>query len=841
MPSDKLELEAALDVEGLLKQLQLCTTGAEEAFPQRAELGASIAQLASQLQTRHPDSDAAGQLASLAEALGAAEDAAALAVAGARGLRLVMQASSLLTPVEPEPVVPSHVARKERRAKAAKRRQRAAIADAEASEREGTLDARDAPVESLPGIGAVTGQALRSRGLATLGELLWLLPLAYRDERRITPFSELVEGEHAVTAGHVVSARGGGGRGRGGRMADVVLRDAAGDELRLVWFRAPGGLAARFREGQCFTAAGRVESFRGRLGINHPVTAQVPEGQQPTGPGIVPRYSEVPGVGTRTLQRAVHAAVERAAAALPDAVPASVRAAEGLDTLQVSLRALHHPPQDLDAEALAAWNAHGSEPHRRLVYEEFFLLELALHHRRVEEQGARSEALEAPDAPMERARRALGFALTGAQERVVSEIGSDLRRQEPMRRLLQGDVGSGKTAVALLSAAQAVAAGAQVAFMAPTEVLAEQHFRGLGPLSEALGLKSALLVGGARSAHRKQVLKQLESGALDLVVGTHALLSDSVTFARLRLVIVDEQHRFGVAQRLRLVDKGGGLAPHLLVMTATPIPRTLTLALHGDLAVSVLDEMPPGRVPPVTRAYPASERERALRQLERALESGGQAYVVCPAIEEHEEQPLRTVEEAYRELSERFSAWGVELLHGRLPQADKQAAMERFASGQAKVLVATTVIEVGVDVSAANLMLIEHAERFGLAQLHQLRGRVGRGGQRSACLLVHEAVGDDANARIAALCDSHDGFVIAEQDLTLRGPGELFGRRQSGLPGFRFGDLRRDVALLERAQLQAAEVVSADPDLTRPEHAGARAALLRLQDSRHAVVKEEAG
>jgi ATP-dependent DNA helicase RecG len=405
-------------------------------------------------------------------------------------------------------------------------------------------------------------------------------------------------------------------------------------------------------------------------------------------------------------------------------------------------------------------------------------------------------------------------------------------------------VGSGKTAVAMLAAAHCVAAGAQVAFMAPTEILAEQHFRSLAPLAAALGMRASLVLGGERASHRKKTRKALEEGTLDLAVGTHALLSEGVRFARLGLVIIDEQHRFGVGQRLRLVDKadnGRSLAPHLLVMTATPIPRTLALALHGDLEASVLDELPAGRIPIVTRAYDHSQRERALQQLERALEAGGQAYVVCPSIEETDDNPFAAVEKTHAELSQRFAQYGVELLHGRLRPEHKQTAMERFVSGEARVLVSTTIVEVGVDVPRANVIMIENAERFGLAQLHQLRGRVGRGGQRSACLLVHQAVSEESRARIAALCESSDGFRIAELDLQLRGPGELFGHRQSGLPGFRFGDLRRDAPLLARARDAAQRVIESDPELQRPEHAAALRALQRWNEGERTIVREEAG
>lgn len=702
----------------------------------------------------------------------------------------------------------------------------------------------DAPVESLPGIGEVTGQSLRARGLSTAGQLPWVLPLDYLDERAVLPIARLSVGERQVTAGEVVSARV-ASRGRARRMAEVVLRDPESDEgitLRLVWFRAPGGLISRFREGARFRVVGEVSEYRGQLCMNHPQTELIQADDDARAAGPVPRYPEVRGVAPRVLARAIAVALQRTGAFIEEAVPGPALEGEGLPSLLDALRALHAPPQDMDDATLALWNDHRSDNHVRLAFEEFFLLELALQRRRVEDQGVRAHALVAPAAALDRVRKAMPFELTSAQHRVAGEIDEDLRQDRPMRRLLQGDVGSGKTAVALLAAAHVVAAGSQVAFMAPTEVLAEQHVRSIGPLAEALGLRAALVVGGARASHRNKTRRGLSVGTIDLAIGTHALLSEGVEFHRLGLVIVDEQHRFGVGQRLSLVGKSGDdVAPHLLVMTATPIPRTLMLALHGDLSASVLDEMPPGRLPPVTRAYPMDQREAALKQLERGLDSGGQAFVVCPTIDEDGELDLRSAVECHRELSARLGDNRVGLLHGRLDAEDKQEVMERFIGGSVPVLVSTTIVEVGVDVPAANVMLVEHAERFGLAQLHQLRGRVGRAGQRSACLLVHDTAGDASRARIDIMCETTDGFRIAEEDLRLRGPGELFGRKQSGLPGFRFGDLRRDGPLLARAREAALRVIERDADLVLPEHSGARAALDRMQRGATAVVKEEAG
>jgi ATP-dependent DNA helicase RecG len=757
------------------------------------------------------------------------------AVAAARAMRLRMQAAA--EPSSPAKAVAPPRDRNREKAIAAGQARALRADDPKAS-------AGERPVEVLHGVGRSLGLQLRARRLCTVGDLAGLLPLGYHDERRLTAFPELVPGERQVTCGRVRSCKMSPRRGR--RVAEVLLEDdeappGSGTTLRLLWFRVPEGLLARFRPGVRFRVAGVVERYQGQIGMTHPQTELLRRDLPARTGGVVPRYPVVRGVPPRTLGRLVRAAVDRCARELPEAVPERLRRREALGSAAAALRALHAPAADLDAEALARWNEARTEHHTRLALEEFFLLELALHRRRAEEHGVKAEALIGMPAPVARARTALGFELTAAQARVVAEVSRDLEQTAPMRRLLQGDVGSGKTAVAMLAAAHAVSAGAQVAFMAPTEVLAEQHFRALRPLAESMGLRAALALGGERAAHRRKTRKGLAEGRIDLVVGTHALLSEGVRLSRLRLVIVDEQHRFGVAQRLRLIDKAAGLAPHLLVMTATPIPRTLALALHGDLSASVLDELPPGRIAAVTRAYRTPEREQALRQLERGLQSGGQAYVVCPAIEPNEETGLRSALETFAELEQRFPSCGVTLLHGRLTAEEKQTAMERFTRGEARVLVSTTIVEVGLDIPGANVILVEQAERFGLAQLHQLRGRVGRAGQRSACLLVHEASGEDALARIRILCESHDGFRIAEEDLRIRGPGELFGRRQSGLPGFRFGDLRRDLPLLERARELAREVIDVDPELVREEHEGARLSLQALAESERALVKEEAG
>lgn len=801
--------------------------------------------------------EAAPTLAAAAQRLAKARTPEAVLVAAAASLRMLSQANVQSAPVavaggvpatdEAGAATPNKRGRSPQDARRDAARQRKQ-AQAIAADGAGTLDALDRPVESLSGIGQRAGEALRRRGIDTVGELALLLPRRYEDERKTTPFGELQAGARQVVVGVVAATRAGGGRRRFVEVTFEATEEERGGRtgmLRCIWFQAPYGLSQRFVRGARFRVAGLVDEFRGVLSMSHPDALRL-DGEEDVHVGVLPRYPDLPGVAPKLVARSARAAVERIADGYPEAVPAEIRRSEGLPELVDALRALHDPPADLDDAALAAWNDGRTPFHARLAYEEFFLLELALHARRAEEAGLWAEPLVAARAPVARARAALPFQLTKAQERVLAEIASDLGRDVPMRRLLQGDVGCGKTAVAMLACAHAVASGAQAAIMAPTEVLAEQHFRSLEPLAKALGLRMALVVGGARVSHKRNVRKELAEGTLDVAVGTHALLVEGVVFRRLRLVVVDEQHRFGVSQRLRLVEKSGGsdarpVLPHLLVMTATPIPRTLALALYGDLDVSVIDELPPGRRPTLTRAYPEARREEAYVQLGRALDAGGQAFVVCPLVEESEEVELRDATSTFEELSRRFAEQGVELLHGRLPPEQKQRAMARFASGEVRVLVATTVVEVGVDVPRANVILVEHAERFGLAQLHQLRGRVGRGGQASACLLVHEARGDDAVARLRVLCETNDGFRIAEEDLRIRGPGELFGRKQSGLPGFRFGDLSRDVELLQRARDAARGMLAGDPGLTAPEHEGARRALARLAASPRSVVREEAG
>ncbi len=531
----------------------------------------------------------------------------------------------------------------------------------------------------------------------------------------------------------------------------------------------------------------------------------------------MPVYSSTEGLGQRQLRRLMWRIVEAFAAEVPEVLPDAVLARRRLTPLGRAVRDAHFP--ETEAARTAAL--------RRLAFDDFLYLQLGLAILRSRATRARGLAMDPPGRLVDRLRQALPYRLTGAQERVWSEIRRDMAAPFPMHRLLQGDVGSGKTIVAALAVATAVEAGYQAAVMAPTEILAEQHFMTFRRLLEPLDVPVTLLTSSVRTREREARRAAVASGAAPCVVGTHALIQEEVAFRRLGLAVVDEQHRFGVEQRARL--RGKGERPDLLVMTATPIPRTMALTLYGDLDVSVLDELPPGRAPVKTVARTEAKRPEIYQFLRRQLQEGRQAYVVYPLVEESEAVDLKAATDMAGHLQrDVFPEFAVGLLHGRLPFDEKEAIMRRFKAGQLHLLVSTTVVEVGIDVPNASVMLVEHAERFGLSQLHQLRGRVGRGPWRSYCILLHAAhLAEDARQRIDALVGTGDGFRIAEADLRLRGPGEFFGTRQSGLPRFRVADLLRDAAVLEEARVEAQAIIAADPELRRPEHRGLREGLLQ--------------
>ncbi len=713
------------------------------------------------------------------------------------------------------------------------------------------------PLTTLSGVGAKRAETLAKRGLRTLSDVVFLLPSRYDDRRSLVSVGDLEVGRRATFVARVLVADFTATRARG-RMQQVY-QALVGDEsgtVQLKWFHGGEHVRDRVRKGASLLVTGDVRRYRFSKELLHPEiellddgASELPAAKEATPPDVVPRaahatkdeatseppilrrivpiYASVEGVPPRTLRRLVEAAVGTCADVAPGFLPERVVRARGLPDVASALRDVHEP--DLEAE-LEPYLRRRSAAHERLVLEELFLLQLGLELRRAGRMRAPGISLAARAEPMRAAVEALPFPLTKAQQRVVAEIQVDLAQPHPMHRLLQGDVGSGKTAVAFLAASVAAVAGHQSALMAPTELLAEQHERTLQRLAgPARSLRIALLTASVPRAQAQAVREALAAGEIDLVVGTQALLSPEVSFARFALAIVDEQHRFGVLQRQALLGRDPeGREPHLLVMTATPIPRTLALTLYGDLELSVIDELPPGRSPVTTDLLRPGEGKRVLALLRETVARGEQAYVVYPLVEESEKSDLRAATESAEKIAAALKGVRVDLVHGRLDAVARGEAMARFERGETQVLVSTSVIEVGVDVANATLMIVEHAERFGLAQLHQLRGRVGRGSQPGACLLFARGSTAESEARLSALVETTDGFAIADADLRIRGPGEFLGTRQSGrLPDLRLADLLRDGDLLGVARDAARALLRGDPGL-RANPAVARAVSRRF-------------
>ena len=690
------------------------------------------------------------------------------------------------------------------------------------------LAALGRPAQFVRHVGPKRAAELARFGLATVEDLLWHLPFRYEDRRALVPLRALRAGEEATAAGEVASVRQATVGRHGRRVLEVVLRD--GDALCvLVWFNRIGWFGRRFTSGQRLLVHGRVEpSLRGGPPrIVHPdVTPLDAEEEADAQQRILPVYEKPTTMPVGVMRCMVHAAVEDFADRAPSVMPAAIAERQRLIDLGRALRHVHCPPPEADLIALGEAR---SLAHRALVFDELFFLQLGLALRRSAAVAEPGTAFP-PSARLAPAlRAALPFRPTAAQERAVAEIEADLAAPHPMRRLLQGDVGSGKTLVALLAALTVIDAGYQAALMAPTELLAEQHLATLAPLLAPLEVRAALLTGAVKGRARRDALAGIARGQVALAVGTHALIQEGVSFARLGLAIVDEQHRFGVLQRAALQRQGDGdRALDVLVMSATPIPRTLALTLWGDLAVSTLDELPPGRTPVTTELCRAARRARLHRRIREEVAGGHQAYVVYPLVEESEKSALRAATTMVRELGEGpLAGLRLALVHGRMKAEEKDAVMRAFKAGAHDVLVSTTVIEVGIDVPNATVIVIEHAERFGLAQLHQLRGRVGRGTAPGYCaLVVPDWVGEEPYRRLRILEESTDGFRIAEADLALRGPGDFLGTRQAGLPPFRVANLVRDTELMRAARDEAAWWLARDPDLSRPESAAVRAVLL---------------
>jgi ATP-dependent DNA helicase RecG len=662
--------------------------------------------------------------------------------------------------------------------------------------------------------------ALKKKGVQRIGDVLFLLPRAYEDRRSVKRIAQLRGGERGTIIATVRDTEESSGRGR--RFFRAVLGDASGT-IAAIYFQTGPWLKARFPIGKRLVVSGDVrQSLRG-WEMPHPEIE--PADDVETSPihfnRIVPIYPGFERQEQRSLRELAFKVAEKFASAIEEPLPDAVRARIGLLPLAAALRLIHFP---IPTSSFAALDSHQSDAHRRLAFDELFFLQLGMALKRHGVRVTPGIAFDVSEPRLEAACTLLPFTLTGAQRRVVEHLARDMARPEPMNRLVQGDVGSGKTAVAMVAASVAVQNGYQVAVMAPTEILAEQHFKTFSKFFAVAQVDVVLVTGSGTAKAKRERRERVASGQAMIAVGTHALIEDAVEFAKLGLVVVDEQHRFGVIQRHRLMSKG--VRPDVLVMTATPIPRTLAMTMYGDLDVSVIDELPPGRTPIDTRLFNEKSKPKAWEAVREQLAQGHQAYVVYPLVEESEKIDLSDATQGAQQLKAVFPEARVGLLHGRMKQDEKDAVMSAFRAHQLDVLVATTVIEVGVDVPNASVMVIEHAERFGLSQLHQLRGRVGRGAAKSHCFLIAGyARSEDSQARLEVMVETSDGFVIAERDLEIRGPGEFLGTRQSGLPELAVANLARDQDLLSRAQLEAREIVEKDPELSRPEHLRLRKAL----------------
>ncbi len=657
-------------------------------------------------------------------------------------------------------------------------------------------------------------KAMERMGLTRDIDLALHLPLRYEDETQLTPLDAAHDGDTVQCEGDVIECRI---EIRGRRQLLVKLRDDHGGQVQLRFLHFYPAHQKTMAVGSRIRARGEIRvGFFGREMV-HPTFRKV-DAQTPLATSLTPVYPTSAQLPQAYLRKAVASALKRAP--LDEVLPPGIVPA-GLPSLRETLQFLHHPPP---SAGLSTLEDHTHPAWQRLKFEELLAQQLSQQQAQRERAHLRAPVLRGAKGGLhERLLGALPFALTGAQQRVTEEIAADLALPQPMHRLLQGDVGSGKTVVAAIAAAVAMDAGWQCALMAPTEILAEQHFRKLIGWLEPLGVQVAWITGSVKGKARQKMLDAAASGEAKLVVGTHAVIEDKVSFARLGLAIIDEQHRFGVAQRLALrkkladsiVEDDPGavpMEPHLLMMSATPIPRTLAMTYFADLAVSTIDELPPGRSPIVTRVFADGRRDDVIEKIAAAVQDGRQVYWVCPLIEESEALDLKNATETHEELSAALPGQKVGLLHGRMPPAEKAAVMALFSSGEMSVLVATTVIEVGVDVPNASLMVIEHAERFGLSQLHQLRGRVGRGSVASVCVLLYTGpLSDTGKSRLRAMAETTDGFEIARRDLDIRGPGEFMGARQSGAQLLRFADLEEDAPLLSAARSLAPRLLDQYP------------------------------
>ena len=673
----------------------------------------------------------------------------------------------------------------------------------------------DTPIQYCKGIGPKRAEMLQKLGISTVEDALAYLPWRYEDRGNLKKIGRLTYGSYETVSGEVVSAEVVSTKRQRVKIFELLITDKSG-MLIGSWFNQPF-MQKMFRKGQKVILSGIVKAnpYKGGLPqIDNPDYEIMDDTESDslihTG-RTVPIYRTTAGLSVRYLRSMLKAVLDSCGASVHEMLPEEIVKKYSLMPVPDAYFEVHFPSQEKD---IARLNRGMSPAHRRLSFEELFVLELGLALRKrgtvAEKKGISFKPLDSLEKAL---RKSLPFNLTRAQERVIAEIKRDMIAERPMNRLVQGDVGCGKTVVALVASLLAVENGYQACIMAPTEILAEQHYKNMSALAGPLGLTVRSLTGSHRKKEKEAVLAEIESGSAQIVVGTHALIEAQVKFKRLGLAVIDEQHRFGVLQRSTLTSKG--YEPDVLVMTATPIPRTLALTVYGDLDVSVIDEMPPGRSPVITRLFFESKRREAYQFIESELAKGRQVYVVYPLVEETEKSDLKAATEMAAHMQKDiFPHWKIGLLHGRMKGQEKESVMTSFKAGEIQILVSTTVIEVGVDVPNATVMVIEHPERFGLAQLHQLRGRVGRGGHQSYCILMGPRMfAEEARERLTAFSRTNDGFKIAEEDLRLRGPGEFFGTRQSGLPDLRAANIIRDADLVEQARSEAFDLIQQDPVL----------------------------
>ena len=675
------------------------------------------------------------------------------------------------------------------------------------------------PLQYLKGVGPKLSAVFAKKGINTVGDLIHRHPRIYRDQRVLNSFSELKPQAYITLYGYVADKKVFHVAGGRKQIYEMVVKSPAG-YISCKYFRLPyRGYFDSLEIDQKVKVTGQVRYYQNRPELTHPDVHPFSGEDEEQEDALIPIYTEIEKISQIKIRKmiatAFSALMQDEVFLQSDPLPEWLKQEYHLKDKISALREIHQP-QSKEAELYLRFQAPAQ---KRLIFDEFFFLQLYMGMKKAGLKKESAPPIKISSAFSDQVKRSLPFSLTQAQERVFREITEDMQKNHPMHRLIQGDVGCGKTIVALLSACPVIESGFQCAIMAPTEILAEQHYQNALSLLKPLNISVSLLTGKTRARVKREICEKLLSGYTSLCVGTHALIQESVQFKKPGLVIVDEQHRFGVHQRALLKSKGVGT--HFLVMTATPIPRSLAMTLYGDLNVSVIDEMPKGRKPVITKRVWPNRKENMWHFLEEQVQQGRQAYVVYPLVEESEHIDLKNAVGEYEKLKKRFPHFNIGLLHGRLSPVEKQEVMSAFVKGETQILVSTTVIEVGVDVANASVMLVEHADRFGLSQLHQLRGRVGRGGYESYCLLaLSQGFSEDAKARLSMMEKTSDGFKIATADLEIRGPGEFLGTKQSGLPEFKMANLIRDGRILETAKSAVLKVLEKDPLLKDKEHQG---------------------